>query len=80
MKAIETTATIKNSKQLILDTALHLREKSKVKLIILLPEEEDLNESEWLRAASNNPVFGFLKDSAEDIYTDSDGKPFTYEE
>jgi len=79
MKAIKTTATIKNSKQLILDTALHLRKKSKVKLIILLPEEKDINESEWLRAASNNPVLGFLKDSAEDIYTDSDGKPFTYE-
>ena len=36
----------------------------------------DLNEIEWLQAAAANPAFDFLKDSEEDIYTFSDGRPF----
>ena len=34
------------------------------------------NEKEWLRLASNNPVFGFLNNPEEDIYTMNDGNPF----
>jgi hypothetical protein len=36
----------------------------------------DIDESEWLRTASTNTAFDFLKDVAEDIYTLEDGKPF----
>jgi Z1 domain len=36
----------------------------------------EIYQSEWLKAASNNPVFDFLKDPDEDIYTLADGKPF----
>ena len=39
-------------------------------------EETDLNEQEWLQGAAHSPAFEFLKDTAEDIYTLSDGKPF----
>ena len=42
----------------------------------LLPEESDLNEIEWLQAAAANPALNFLKDTEEDIYTLSDGRPF----
>jgi hypothetical protein len=42
----------------------------------LVPEETDIDESEWLRAAAMNPAFGFLKEPEEDIYTLVDGKPF----
>ncbi|MEA3281958.1 MAG: DUF433 domain-containing protein [Euryarchaeota archaeon] len=45
----------------------------------LLPEESDLNETEWLQAAAVNPCLDFLKDIEEDIYTLSDGRPFHYE-
>ena len=38
--------------------------------------QEILDEIEWLRSASANPAFDFLKDSKENIYTDADGKPF----
>jgi hypothetical protein len=41
-----------------------------------LPEESDINETEWLQAAAANPAFDFLKDPEEDIYTLSDGRPF----
>lgn len=37
---------------------------------------EEIDEQEWLQAAANNPVFDFLKDPEEDIYTLADGKPF----
>jgi hypothetical protein len=38
------------------------------------------SEIEWLKAAANNPVFAFLQDPAEDIYSLSDGKPFQLHE
>ncbi len=76
MKAIETTATLKDNNKLVLDTPVPHKSKGKVRLIILLPEGDDINESEWLRAASGNPAFDFLKDPKEDIYTHADGKPF----
>ena len=31
------------------------------------PEEADIDEMEWLRAAAANPVFDFLKEPKEDI-------------
>jgi len=75
-KAIETTATIDAYHQLILDGPLPVVGPTRVRVIILLPEEADIDEKEWLRAASINPAFQFLKESEEDIYTCADGKPF----
>jgi hypothetical protein len=45
-------------------------------VIILLGEEEELGEASWLKAASSNEAFDFLKSPSEDIYTLGDGKPF----
>jgi hypothetical protein len=45
-------------------------------VIILLPEEAEIDEREWLQAASANKAFDFLKEPVEDIYTIADGKPF----
>ena len=41
--------------------------------------ESDFTEREWLRAQSRNPAFDVLADSAEDIYSLSDGLPFLEE-
>jgi len=38
-------------------------------------DSEEIDESEWLKAAASNPVFAFLNDPEEDIYTLDDGKP-----
>ena len=38
--------------------------------------EDFEEETEWLRAATINPAFDFLKEPEEDIYTLADGKPF----
>jgi hypothetical protein len=75
-KAIETTATINANRQLVLDELLPIAGPTKVRVIILLPEEVDIDEKEWLRSASVNPAFDFLKEPEEDIYTLADGKPF----
>jgi hypothetical protein len=75
-RAIEMTGTVDAHRHLVLDDALPIKGPRKVRVIILLPEEEDINESEWLRAAPENPAFAFLEDPEEDIYSMTDGKPF----
>lgn len=75
-KAIEATATIDANRQLVLDEPLPVVGPTKVRVIILLPEEAEIDEKEWLRSASVSPALDFLKEPEEDIYTLSDGKPF----
>lgn len=75
-KAIETTATIDAKRQLVLDEPLPIVGPKKVRVIILLQEEIDINEKDWLKLANINNAFDFLKEPEEDIYTPSDGKPF----
>lgn len=76
IKAIETTGRINTGGNLILDENIPVLSSTKVRVIILVPEYEDIGETEWLHAASNNPAFDFLKEPEEDIYTLADGKPF----
>ena len=75
-KAIEVMATIDARRQLVLDEPLPVVGPSRVRVIILLPEEIDIDEKEWLRAANTNSAFDFLKESEENIYTFTDGRPF----
>jgi len=75
-KAIETTGTIDAQHHLVLDGTLPITGPTRVRVIILVPEESDINETEWLQAAAANSAFYFLKDTEEDIYTLSDGRPF----
>ena len=77
LRAIETTGTVDRDHRLVLDSPLPIAGPSRVRVIILVAEEEiDIAEQEWLRAAAANPAFEFLKDPEEDIYTLADGKPF----
>ena len=48
-KAIETTATINSNRQLILDEPLPIAGQQELGVIILLPDDVDINEVEWLR-------------------------------
>jgi hypothetical protein len=75
-RAIETTGTIDARQRLVLDEDLPIKGPQKVRVIILYPEEADIDEAEWLEAASQNPAFDFLKNPAEDIYSIQNGKPF----
>lgn len=59
-----------------MDEPLPIAGPSRVRVIILIPRETDVDENEWLRIAATNPTFDFLKEPEEDIYTMADGKPF----
>lgn len=76
LKAIEVGGTIDEQRQLQLDEPLPIVGPSRVRVIILIPDETDIDEKEWLQAAATNPAFDFLKEPEEDIYTLADGKPF----
>jgi hypothetical protein len=83
MKAIQTTGKIDAEGQLSLDSPIKGILSRSVRVIIFVEETEiegespeEIDEDEWLHAAANNPVFDFLKDPEEDIYTLADGKPF----
>lgn len=81
MKAIEVNGTIDEQQELHLDERLPVSGPARVRVIILMPDDSDIDDSdiderEWLRAASTNPAFDFLNDPAEDVYTLDDGKPF----
>lgn len=77
LTAIETTGTINANHELVLDEDLPNNAPSRVRVIVLFDEDADISEKEWMKAASGNEVFNFLKDEAEDIYTLEDGKPLT---
>ena len=73
---IETTGTVDDRHQLHLDRPLPMVGPARVRVIVVFEDEDDFPEEEWLKAAASNPVFDFLKDPEEDIYTLDDGKPF----
>ncbi len=79
-KAIETTGIIDAHRRLILDEQLPVAGPARVRVILLLQEETNGDEEEWLRAAATNPAFDFLKEPEEDIYTLADGKPLHVQE
>jgi len=69
MTAIELTGTIDEYHQLQLDGPLPMSGPMRVRVIVLYPVNEELNETEWLQAAAKNPAFDFLKEPEEDIYS-----------
>ena len=75
-KALEVTGTIDAQRQLVLDEPLPVAAPTRARVIITLLEEADIEEKEWLRAASANPAFDFLKEPEENCYTLADGRPF----
>ena len=76
MNAIEATGVVDAQHQLRLDKPLPIVGQSRVRVIVLVPEETDISETAWTKTVAASPAFDFLKDVAEDIYTAADGKPF----
>jgi hypothetical protein len=75
-RAIETTATINADHQLVLDEPLPVAGPVRVRVIVFLSEQPDIEEAEWLRAGTNSGVFDFLNAPEEDLYTLADGRTF----
>jgi hypothetical protein len=76
MNAIETTGIVDAQYQLRLDEPLPIPDQSRVRVIVLVPEAEDIPEEAWTKAVSASHALDFLKDAAEDVHTAADGKPF----
>lgn len=76
VKALDLTGTVDEKHQLHLDEPLPFMGPSRVRVLILVTEEQEITEVEWLRAAAADAAFDFLQNPAEDMYTLDDGKPF----
>jgi hypothetical protein len=76
VNAIETTGIVDAQHQLRLDAPLPIPGQSRVRVIVLVPDNEEIPEAVWAKAVSASPSFEFLKESAEEVYTATDGKPF----
>ena len=75
MKAIEVVGTVEEGRRVRLDEPLPIGVGGRVRLIILVGEDEP-SEQEWMHAATQGGAFDFLNAPEEDRYTLRDGKPF----
>jgi hypothetical protein len=75
MRAIEATGILNTQGELQLDMPHPQAKPSRVRIIMLISDDDDLNPGEWETAIATNPSFAFLHDPEEDIYTLEDGKP-----
>ncbi|MFZ4725956.1 MAG: hypothetical protein ACOYMD_10970 [Paludibacter sp.] len=77
MRAIEINTMTDNFGHLKLDYPINKKDK-KVRVIILVDETTEYNddENQWLNGISSNPVFDFLNEPSENIYTLKDGETF----
>jgi hypothetical protein len=77
-RAIETTATVDERGRLELDEPVPAGGPRRVRVIVLLPDDQpdEIAEREWLAVAARNSAFDFLNDPREDVYSASDGQPF----
>ena len=76
VKAIEMTGRVDKDSRIVLDEPLPVAGLNQVRVIILIPQEADIDERNWPKAADANPAFESLKDPKEDVFTVADGKPF----
>lgn len=76
VNAIEATGVVDAQHQLRLDQPLPIPGQCRVRVIVLVPEAEDISGADWAKAVSASPAFDFLKEAAEDVYHAADGKPF----
>jgi hypothetical protein len=76
MRAIEINSKTDKKGNLKIDYQLN-KINSTVKVLILYDDNADNDEEKiWMKSISTNPVFDFLNDDSEDIYSINDGEPF----
>lgn len=78
-RTIETTGRVIDARHI--ETTIPIPVGQRVRLLIFLPSaaDDEMAESEWMEAATKNPIFDFLANPAEDIYTMDDGEPVELE-
>ena len=75
MKAIEAVGTMDDHGHVVLDEPRPTHLTGRVRLLIL-PDEREPTEGEWLTAVTRSGALAFLHDQAEDVYALTDGAPF----
>jgi hypothetical protein len=70
MKTIEIKTQTDNSGKLKIEVPMHFRNK-KVRIFIFPNDDDEFFEDEkmWLQANATNPVFDFLNEPEENVYT-----------
>ena len=68
IQALESDGQIDENGYLQLDSSPPVKDK-RVKVIVLVPEDDEIHDTQWLRAASKSEAFNFLNDPAEDLYS-----------
>jgi hypothetical protein len=79
MKAIEVSGRIDAAGGLRVEQRIPVNGPCKVRVLLLIAEEDDVSEDAWLRAAARNAAFDFLSGPDEDLYTVHDGRPLAHE-
>ena len=77
LTSIETTATMGQGRQLVLDDDIPVQVSGRVRVIVLF--DDDIAGADWTKSAAANSAFDFLADEGEDIYSPEDGKPLSDE-
>ncbi len=79
MRAIETIGRVIDARHI--ETTIPIPVGQRVRLVIFLPSgaDDEMAESDWMEAAAKNPIFDFLANPAEDMYTRDDGEPIELE-
>ncbi len=54
LTAIKTTGTIEQNGKIVVDETFSVNAPTSVRVIVLFPEAEDINENEWRQAAAKN--------------------------
>lgn len=75
-RTLELTGCVDDQHRLQVDASLPDVVPGPVRVLVLIPDPDDISEAEWARAAATNPAFAFLNDPEEDVYSPTDGKPF----
>ncbi len=78
MKAVEIIGSVEKDGTVSVSQKISSVPPGPVRILLLSPdqEEQELDEKIWIRGASTNPAFDFLKNLEEDIYSLSDGRAF----
>ena len=75
-KAIALEGFIDDQHRLRIDAEMPDVSPGPVRVLVLFPLWDEPTDEELQRDLVSNPVFDFLKDPAEDLYSPTDGKPF----
>lgn len=74
-RAFEATGTLEDGQRIRLDGSIPEHPGQRVRVIVLLDDEGDIDEAAWMRAATGSHAFADLADEPE-IYGPNDGIPY----